>query len=83
MKLKTLESVNLNGKTILYRAPYDIDVKEVNGVLEVKDDLRISATIPTLNYLLKKNCKIVILTYIGRPDGQIVENLRTNPHAQR
>jgi phosphoglycerate kinase len=83
MKLKNLESVNLEGKTILYRAPYDIDVKEVNGALEVKDDLRIKATITTLQYLLQRNCKIVILTYVGRPDGKVVENLRTTPHAKR
>jgi len=83
MKLKTLDSVNLKGKTILYRAPYDIDVNEVNGVLEVNDDMRIKATLPTLEYLLKENCKIIILTYVGRPDGKVVEKLRTNPHAKK
>ena len=83
MKLKTLDSVNLQGKTILYRAPYDIDDKEVNGALEVADDMRIRATLTTLQYLLKENCKIVILTYVGRPDGKVVPNLRTTPHAKR
>lgn len=83
MRLKKLENTDLEGKTILYRAPYDIDVKEVNGVLEVSDDMRIRATLTTLQYLLKENCKIVILTYVGRPDGKVVENLRTNPHAKR
>src|SRR3989344_4625678 len=83
MKLKTLESVDLKGKTILYRAPYDIDVKEVNGVLELVDDMRIKTTLPTLQDLLKENCKIVILTYVGRPDGKVVEKLRTTPHAKR
>lgn len=83
MKLKTLESADLENKIILYRAPYDIDVKEYNGVLELEDDMRIRATLPTLEYLLKKNCKIVILTYVGRPDGKVVEELRTAPHAKR
>ena len=83
MKLKTLDSVNLKGKTVLYRAPYDIEVKKVNGVLEPADDIRIRATITTLKYLLKENCKIVILTYVGRPDGEVVEELRTTPHAKR
>jgi len=83
MKLKTLESVDLKGKTILYRAPYDVDVKEVNGVLELVDDMRIKATLPTLEYLLKENCKIVILTYVGRPDGKVVEQLRTTPHVKK
>ncbi len=82
MKLKTLESINVKEKIVLYRAPYDIDVKEVSGVLEVADDMRIRATLPTLQYLLKENCKIVILTYVGRPDGQVVEKLRTTTHAK-
>ena len=48
MKLKSLQDINLKNKTVLYRAPYDIDVKEVNGVLELVDDMRVKATIPTL-----------------------------------
>ncbi|HEY4513473.1 MAG TPA: phosphoglycerate kinase [Candidatus Paceibacterota bacterium] len=83
MRLRTLESTDLSGKTVLYRAPFDVGVKEVNGVLEVKDDLRIRATLPTLEYLLKQNCKIVILTYVKRPDGRVVEELRTTPHSRK
>lgn len=83
MKLKSLDSVGLEGKTILYRAPYDIGLKEVDGVLEVADDLRIRATLPTLKYLIEKNCKIVILTYVKRPNGRVVDGLRTTPHARR
>src|SRR3989344_831352 len=83
MRLKILESVDLKNKTILYRAPYDIGVKEVDGVLELADDMRIKETLPTLRYLLKENCKIVILTYVGRPDGHVVEQLRTTPHAKK
>ena len=83
MKLKTLTNVNLEGKPILYRAPCDIDTKEVNGLFELADDMRIRAMIPTLQYLLKQNCKIVVLTYVGRPDGTVVESLRTSPHAKK
>ena len=83
MKLKALESVNLASKTILYRAPCDIDTKEVNGIFELTDDMRIQAMLPTIQYLLKQNCKIVILAYVGRPDGKVVEALRTTPHGRR
>ncbi len=83
MRLKALESADLKNKTILYRAPYDIGTKEVNGALEVSDDLRIRATLPTLKYLIEQNCKIVILTYVKRPDGQVVESLRTTAHAKK
>lgn len=83
MKLKTFNSIDLKGKTVLYRAPYDIDVEERNGILELTDDMRIRATLPTFEYLLKENCKIIVLTYVGRPDGKVVEKLRTNPHAKK
>ena len=83
MKLRTLKDVDVRDKTILYRAPYDIGVEEVDGKLVVKDDLRIKGTLPTLRYLIEQNCKIVILTYVKRPDGQVVEKLRTTPHAKR
>lgn len=82
MKLKTIDSVDLKGKTVLYRAPYDIDTEEEGGVFRLSDDTRIRATLPTLEYLIKENCKIVILTYVGRPDGKVVESLRTTPHAK-
>lgn len=83
MKIKTLGSIDLKGKTVLYRAPYDIETRVVNGVLELDDDMRIKETLSTLQYLLTENCKIVILTYVGRPDGKVVENLRTTLHAKR
>lgn len=78
MSLKSLTDANLDGKTVLYRAPYDIELT-AEGQLE--DLSRLEATLPTLRYLIQHSCKIVILTYVGRPDGRIVESLRTNPHA--
>ncbi|MCA9392416.1 phosphoglycerate kinase [candidate division WWE3 bacterium] len=83
MTLRTIQQADLDGKTILYRSPYDIEVVDENGDKKLVDDSRIVATIPTLKYLLEHNCKIVILTYVGRPNGEVVEELRTGPHAKR
>ncbi len=83
MTLKTLRDIDIAGKTVLYRSPYDIGTKQnEEGRWEIKDDSRIRATLPTLEYLLKENCKIVIITWVKRPDGQVVEGLRTTPHAK-
>ncbi|MBP7927777.1 phosphoglycerate kinase [Patescibacteria group bacterium] len=79
--LKKLTDINIAGKTILYRAPYDIGVTEEDGKLTLKDTSRIEATIPTLQYLIAQKCKIVILTWVERPDG-IEERYRTTPHAE-
>ena len=74
MALKTLHDIDVAGKTVLYRSPYDIGTKQdEEGQWEIKDDSRIRATLPTLEYLLKENCKIVIITWVKRPDGQVVE----------
>lgn len=83
MKLKTLKDIDIKNKTILYRAPYDIGTLEVNGVYEVNDDMRIRGTLPTLRYMIAEGAKIVILTYVKRPNGEVVESLRTNPHARK
>lgn len=83
MNLKLLKDIDVKNKTILYRSPYDIGVEEnSSGEYTVKDTSRIEATLPTLKYLIDNNCKIVILTWVGRPDGKIVEKSRTTPHAK-
>src|SRR4030066_1751396 len=82
MILKSLKDVDIGNKIILYRAPYDIGTtKNESGEYIIKDDSRISATLDTLRYLVDNKAKVVIITYVGRPDGRIVEELRTTPHA--
>jgi len=81
MKLRGLKETAIRNQLVLFRSPYDIGVRRENGRLVVKDDQRIRATLPTLHYLLGKNCRLVILTWVGRPNGQVVEKWRTTPHA--
>lgn len=80
--IKTLKDFDLKNKTILYRAPYDIEAQNINGKLVIKDTSRIDATIPTLEYLLSQNCKIGILTWIGRPEGKYSAELSTKTQAE-
>lgn len=63
---KTLNDVPLEGMTVLVRADYNVPLNEKG---EITDDFRIRASLPTLERLLKKNCKIVIISHLGRPDG--------------
>lgn len=78
--LRSLKTADVKDKTILYRSPYDIGPKEVDGEYVIKDDSRIKATLPTLKHLLEQNCKIIIITYVKRPDGYD-PTLTTAPHA--
>ena len=77
-----LKSLNIQNKTILYRSPYDIDTQEIHGEYAVKDNSRIKATISTLKYLLDQNCKIVIITWVARPQNGYEEKYSTKPHAK-
>ena len=65
----------LNEKKILLRL--DLNVPLDNG--KITDTTRIDKIIPTINFLLKNNAKIIILSHIGRPNGKIVNKLSLKP----
>lgn len=81
--IRTLNNFDVKGKTVLYRSPYDIGTILQNDTYILEDDSRIKATIPTLQYLMQNNCKIVIITYVKRPEGKIDPALSTKPHAKK
>lgn len=64
---QTIKTVPLEGKTILLRVDYNLPLEE-DGT--IADDFRIRASLPTITYLLEKNCKIVIISHMGRPEGR-------------
>ncbi len=81
--LKTLHDLDVRGKKILFRAGYDITLKNEHGKLVVPDDTRIRATLPTINYLLAQGSSLGFLSWLKRPDGKIVEDFRMKPIAER
>ena len=80
MKLKTLKDaakeIKLSGKTVLLRVDYNVSIE--NG--KICDDTRITESLPTIEFLLKKGTKIILMSHLGRPKG-VDENLRLNPVA--
>ena len=83
MKLKSLKEIkDLKNKRVLLRVAYDVALKEHNGKLVVADDRRIRETIPTIKYLLKNKCRIVLLSWLKRPEGRVVEKYRMDPVAK-
>ena len=65
---KTLNDLEVAGKRVLVRA--DLNVPVQNG--KVKDVTRIERLIPTLNALLEKKARIVVMSHFGRPKGRVV-----------
>jgi len=66
---------NLNQKKILLRL--DLNVPLDNG--KITDTTRIDKILPTINFLLKSEAKIIILSHVGRPKGKIVKELSLKP----
>ncbi len=75
--MKSIQSkgLDLNNKKILIRLDLNVPLNGANII----DTNRIDKTIPTLQYLLKNNAKIIILSHIGRPKGKIVNELSLKP----
>lgn len=59
---KTLQQVDVANKTVIVRLDFNVPIE--NGV--ITDNERITAALPTLQYLVDKNCKIVCLSHLGR-----------------
>lgn len=83
MNLKKLRDFDVKNKTVLLRSAYDVPLCQKRGKWVVADDTRIQASLPTLRYLLKQNCKIIILTWLGRPEGKEIEKNKLDPVAHR
>ena len=66
---------NLNHKRVLLRL--DLNVPLRNGV--ITDETRINKIIPVIEFLLKKNSKILVVSHVGRPKGKINKSLSLKP----
>lgn len=66
----------IRGKTILLRVAYDVPVRQRGKRWVVADERRILETIPTIKFLLRQKCKIVLLSWLGRPNGVAAEQYR-------
>ena len=66
---------NLNQKKVLLRL--DLNVPLNNG--KITDTTRIDKILPTINFLLKNNAKVIILSHVGRPKGKVVNELSLKP----
>ena len=77
MPLKTVRDMDVSGKRVLVRVDYNVPLK--NGV--VTDDTRIVKSLPTLSYILEQGGRLVLMSHLGRPKGEVNSDMSLAPAA--
>lgn len=73
---RTIKNVDIHSKRILLRADFNVPLNDKG---EIDSDFRIKAALPTIEYLLKRQCEIVILAHLGRPEGKVSKKESLEP----
>ena len=81
MEKKTVEDVDVASKTVLVRVDYNVPFEP--NTTRISDDSRVLASLPTIRYLLERDCRVLVCSHLGRPKGKVVEEMRMGPLARR
>jgi len=77
---KTLTDVDLKGKRVLMRADFNVPLDEKRNIT---DDSRIVAALPSIRYILDNGGKLVLMSHLGRPKGEVKTEFSLAPVAER
>lgn len=76
---KSVEDLSVAGKRVLLRCDFNVPLDKETG--EITDDTRISASLPTIQYLLQHGAAVIACSHLGRPKGEWNPSLSLTPVA--
>ena len=82
MAKRSLTDIEVRGKRVLVRVDFNVPIEQGVEALSSYDH-RLRATLPTVEYLLEQDSKIILCSHFGRPKGKVVEELRMAPVGDR
>lgn len=80
MNKKTVKDIDVNGKKVLVRCDFNVPIDSETG--EITDNRRIRAALPTIQYLLDHNAKVILCSHLGRPKGEFNLKYSLKPVAE-
>lgn len=80
MYKKTLKDLNVNSKKVLVRCDFNVPLDENRNIT---DDIRITSSMPTINYLLDNGAALILMSHLGRPKGEANQKYSLLPVANR
>ncbi len=80
MDKKSVKDIDIKNKKVLMRADFNVPLDKN---LKITDDSRIQAVLPTIKYILEHNARLILISHLGRPKGEVVDKMRLTPVAER
>ena len=80
MNKKTVRDIDVTGKKVLVRCDFNVPLDKETGV--ITDNRRIRAALPTIQYLLDNNAKVILCSHLGRPKGEFNLKYSLKPVAE-
>lgn len=79
MSKKSIKDIDIKGKKVLMRVDFNVPLDDKQ---HITDDTRIKAALPTIKYALQNNARLVLMSHLGRPKGEVKKELSLASAAQ-
>jgi len=78
--MKFIDQLDIHEKKVLFRFDFNVPL---DSSLNITDDIRIRAALPSINYALDEKARVIIVSHLGRPKGKVVPEMSLAPVAKR